>query len=259
MITRIRRWLRFNPPEAATSVEWAEFNARFKREAPIRWRLSELSDWVAVKVMRVKDLIWEIRYRTTHRYHVVRPDLKPGYYDTDDLILHTSMGLLCDHIEVRLACRNLWADTHDDDPAVARRARWIARWRDLKSSVGVKTRDPARGIAHLEWETTLDDPSLPEDEQSPHQAAAAREALAIYKWWREVYPTYENNYDDFPHKTFEDSDVDFFCALDTPEKNAHRAELRVWFDKVRKLEVEQDKTTEEMMCRLVKLRTSLWT
>jgi hypothetical protein len=61
-------------------------------------------------------------------------------------------------------------------------------------------REPDLGIKHLLWESSLDDPSLPLDQQSPDQAVLAREVLELYIWWVKDRPSRKNidvpTYDD---------------------------------------------------------------
>jgi hypothetical protein len=92
----------------------------------------------------------------------------------------------------------------------------------------------------VEWEAT---------EGHSH---AHKEMLAIHKWWTEEYPTYDNAADVLPHiefdKIFEDGNED------DPEKIAWNEACEVY----QKLEVDQDKKTEEMLVRAAKIRQYLW-
>lgn len=56
---------------------------------------------------RLRDLKYWVLYRTTrrHAYHVVRTDLKPGYYDTDIRMLHAMMTLMVQFVEEELEGR----------------------------------------------------------------------------------------------------------------------------------------------------------
>lgn len=49
----------------------------------------------------IKNLIWEVKYRICkkHQYHIVRTQLKPGYYDIDEILLSASFTLLCRFVE----------------------------------------------------------------------------------------------------------------------------------------------------------------
>lgn len=44
-------------------------------------------------------IYWYIRYRLFDKYHIVKTDLEPNYYDTDTRLIHASFSLLVDFIE----------------------------------------------------------------------------------------------------------------------------------------------------------------
>lgn len=47
-----------------------------------------------------RDLLWWVKYRTTHRFHVLHIEsLKPGWCDTDYRLLHASFTLLEKYVE----------------------------------------------------------------------------------------------------------------------------------------------------------------
>ena len=47
-----------------------------------------------------RDLVWWVRHRTTHRFHVLHINsLKPGWWDTDTRLLHAAFTLLEEHVE----------------------------------------------------------------------------------------------------------------------------------------------------------------
>lgn len=43
-----------------------------------------------------------VAYRTYDKYHIVRTNLKPGYYDKDIILLHACFSLLKDYVEKEL-------------------------------------------------------------------------------------------------------------------------------------------------------------
>jgi len=48
------------------------------------------------------DISWEIKYRTTKKYHIVNTKLNPSYYDSSTLMLHACFSLLEDYVEKEL-------------------------------------------------------------------------------------------------------------------------------------------------------------
>ncbi len=105
----IKNWFEFYPPGCATLEEWAEFNTRFKSKAPARYYLNEIKDFIECSIFKtIENGIWWCKYRTTHRYHVINTRLKPGYYETDDLILHSVFVLLQNFVEIQCAHKYGW-------------------------------------------------------------------------------------------------------------------------------------------------------
>ena len=84
-------------------------------------------------------------------------------------------------------------------------------------------RNAELGLKHLDWEMTLADPSLPETERSEPQAKRAAVIRDLYLWWinyrRDLYYKYEPLDDD----------------------------------------LEVNRVDEEMLVKLMSVRTSLWT
>ncbi|MCX8169573.1 MAG: hypothetical protein N3D72_00615, partial [Candidatus Methanomethyliaceae archaeon] len=176
--TRLKRWMGYNPPGALTSKGWRLFKNEFKERAPIRYWLTHDFKYgyimpIKWKINRATD--W-IRYRTTRRYHIVDTGLVPGYYDNDSIILHVNFNILKDFVEVEQAWHHYcWSGLYKNAGFYERHMPFYRLFFPF--------RRPDLGIQHLEWAATLDDPSLPPHERCDHQAVAAREILALYRWW----------------------------------------------------------------------------
>lgn len=244
---KYKQWMDYNPPGALTGPGWSSFNKEFRKEAPIRywfhadfkkifiypvkWRYEAITDW--------------IRYRTYDKYHIVKTGLEPGYQEVDRIMLHTNFNLLKDFVEISKASRSYWSD---DVPKT-----WCEEHMLFYRTV-YPFRRPDLGIKHLEWEMTLDDPTLPPNDQSPAQAKHARETYALYKWWTEDRP---NRVEVKINRPASD-DGDIFFSLSqskTPEHKKYQADLtKSW-----KQEEKWDKEDDKMLTRLMKIRRGLWT
>lgn len=252
-LKQFRHWMRYNPPGSMTTKGWRLFEEEYKEKAPIRywfmhnfkyaclmpvkWKYEKITDWV--------------RYRTYDRYHIVSTGLEPGYHDVPHQILHVNFNLLKDFVEVEQAwSKYLWSGEYKET------ATWWEKHIPFYRKF-VTFRRPDLGIAHLEWAATLDDPSLPPHERCDHQAVAARETLALYKWWvidRPVRKEIEHvSYDHQGKGLLGCFDDDFD---DTAEDyQAHRASM----DAAAKQEEDWKNEDDEMLIRLMKVRHSLWT
>lgn len=117
MLLFLNRWERFGywfrkkflvpeRPYALSALGWHEHNKKMKEKYPIRFTIEEILDDTSIQLSVWKrrfwtDIIWWVKHRTTHKFHVIQiPTLSPGFYDKDTQILHGMFGLLTDYIEV---------------------------------------------------------------------------------------------------------------------------------------------------------------
>lgn len=243
--------MHFNPPGALTSDGWSSFYKEFKEKAPIRywiqndfrrsttlpikWKYDAVSDW--------------IRYRTYDKYHVIKLDVNPGYYGYDSQILYANFAILKEYVETGLAWRSYWSEENRD------KDYWKRDHIPFYNYMFPLVR-PDLGIKHLEWEMTLDDPSLPPHERSPEQAKRAREVYALYKWWTETRPGRKEL--EVRRPPGDDDDIlSMFSTKvrNTPEYKRYMTDL----DKLNKQEEKWHKEDDAMLIRLMKIRRGLWT
>jgi hypothetical protein len=173
---RFRDWMAFNPPGALSMTGWNQFNREFHETAPIRYYFH--NDFRGNYVYPIKhkctDISDWVRFRITDRNHVLPTGLKPGYISCSRRILHANFQTLVDHVEIYLSGYTFYdSPEYKELPVWKRKGLFRAR----------KIRSRKYGIKYLEWAATLDDPNLPVFEQAPAQAVAAREIMALYKWW----------------------------------------------------------------------------
>ena len=235
LFVRVRRWWK----NAKASAKWHG------------WPKTLADDFIP-SFPRINRLYWAIRHRTTDRYHIVKTDLPPEYYDIEILMLHSMFSLLCRYVE-------------DEMHGVARCEKNI---HDLETNWG----QPPE----------INTPEFIEGDRLARQSQAdnVKEALRLYKWWKEVYPLYEDNdpwtgieamkkkdhtnefnwLESTPHSFDEDGDpTSFTLEMDrglTPEQVEERHNL---MDESRKYEKKNTAEIEANMIALVKLRQSLWT
>jgi hypothetical protein len=94
-----------------------------------------------------------------------------------------------------------------------------------------------------------------------HQALAAQEILALYRWWREVYPNRPDVHDASGWSAYcemrRTKGYDFLDLEDKSEDEA--AQCKTALEKSNEIEKAYDDEDEAMMIRLIKIRDSLWT
>lgn len=250
---RFKLWMRYDPPGSMTTKGWRLFDAEYKEKAPIRYWFAHTFKYSALMPIKWKydNICYWIRYRTFERYHIIDTGLSPGYYDTRTQILHVNFNILKEFVEVEQAwSRYHWSDEYNNT------ASWFEKHMPFYR-VFKPFRRPDLGVAHLEWAATLDDPSLPPHERCDHQAVSAREILVLYKWWVQERPARKEveylPYDDQGKGLMGCFDEDF--NEDAEDYKAHIESM----NKATKQEEDWNNEDEEMLIRLMKVRTSLWT
>lgn len=157
----------------------------------------------------------------SHRYRI--RDMKKGeYYDTDDKLFLAVFSMLVDYVEGELAhlSKICAADTSHREIVAWKRATYTDRW------INRNQWNRRLGLAHLDWEATL-------GEQIPRQGAAAIEVRELYLWYKDVRPNRPE-----PHIVFPDPD-----------------DWEQYFALTEKYRDEDD----EMACRVIRARHSMWT
>jgi hypothetical protein len=252
---------------ALTSRGWREWREQAQKAHPVRYWLAEDGlDFLQSVIKFVPDQLYAIKYYVNNRWvsktHALTAspsDIPRGEWrDVGWRFLPCLFNELRDYVEVELAWWHVaWADA--EQKAKYNVPWWATGWWRWRT-----WRCPQAGLDNLEWQMTLqqdwrseDDP---ERELPSPQAETAREILALYKWWTEVYPNRPD-----PHEASGWSELcdrrrqqgDLFDFEDrTPEE--HQEANRI-LDLTRSIEEQQEQEDEEMMIRLIRVRKALWT
>ena len=264
-------WLRGTTKGGAkTSDDWHEWKIKAQEKYPIRYWIAEelldkIQDLVTLPERKVYDMKYYINNRwvtCTHQLTAHPNDIKPGdWCDVGNRFLPCLFNELVDFVEIELAWSNIaWSK----EARVKYNAPFYAwgwfRWRTWRC--------PQAGIDHLEWERTLvwtkeelgDNPLVG---QRTGQAKNADEILALYKWWKEIYPNRPDPHDASGWSAYCDmlraengDDMGIFRST----KNLKTMELGdIALKKCNEIEEAYKAEDEEMMIRLIKIRHALWT
>lgn len=251
IFNKTNHWLGYSPPGSLTSKGWRLFKQEFKEHAPIRfWIHYTFPSYYRPIKWTYDDVTWWIRYRTTNVYHKVNTGLPPGYAELDNKMLFTNFTMLKRFVECEIAYKQSWSD--DEYKHRTRYTKYIPFYKYFKPFC-----EPALGIKHLDWEATLDDPSLPPYEQSPQQATAARETKLLYIWWTQTRPARKEA---GPGPEYSDQGLGLFAILDNDfDKNApDYVEHAQHWKLNEELREKWDTEDDEMLVRLINHRRSLW-
>jgi hypothetical protein len=263
-------WLRGTKKlSAGTGKEWRLWKEAAKESHPIRyWIVEEGLDYMQNFVNWPLDRLHDVRYYINNRWitksHALTAhprDIKPGdWQDVGNRFLPCLFNELVDFVEVEQAWHHVMWDE-------AARKKFHVPWH--RRFFRFRTwRCPDAGIEHLLWASGLKldehmgvDPGTDDHGKPTHQALAAQEILALYRWWREVYPNRPDVYDASGWSAYcemrRDKGYDFLDLEDKTEDEA--TQCKTALDKSNEIEKAYDDEDEAMMIRLIKIRDSLWT
>ena len=192
--------------------------------------------WFDIK-NAVKNAERWIAFRTYDKYHVVKTDLEPGYYDIDTRILHSNFTLLVDFVEIEKASLQYVFSSEEEK-------------NKSRVSFDKLTKEPKKelGLQYLNWEIENDEEFFPKQ-----QKVSAKEIKNLYLWWTEVRPSRIDPYDKYEEELDELSG----SLNNMPEKN--KKKLINLYKKIAKLEDQYEKEDDAMLIRLMNVRRNLWT
>lgn len=264
-------WLRgTSKPRAGTSQEWKDWH-KAARAKKIRYWLAEdgldyLQDFVNWPLDRISDIRRYINNRWISKTHALTSTLKRGqWHEFDTRLLYSAFDELVDYVEIEEASMHIICSDEDSK-------KYKTPWYRAIFRIG-SWRCPEAGQAHLEWAAGLKADEEWMDKNDPNyglpttHALAAQETLALYKWWKEERPKRPeardaSGWSDFCEERRNaatargDESWDYFEEYESEEEQERAGKIH---DIYRKLEQGQEDEDTEMLIRLVKLRTRLWT
>jgi hypothetical protein len=267
-VSRFADWLRGTPsPVALTSRGWREWREQAQQAHPVRYWLAEDGlDYLQSVVKFVPDQLYAIKYYINNRWvtrtHALTAhpsDIPRGEWrDVGSRFMPCLFNELRDFVEVELAWWHIAWDSSEDrkkyNPPFWATGWW--RWRTWRC--------PQAGLDNLEWQINLtqdwlDDDHPDRNKPSP-QSENAREILALYRWWTEVYPNRPDpmeasGWSAYCERRRQDGNLlDFEDRTDEEREESSRI-----LDKSHEIEAAQEQEDEEMLIRLIRIRKSLWT
>ena len=265
--TKFAEWVRgTEKPRAETSEGWDAWYKMAAAAHPVRyWIAEEALDAVQNFLWWPVDRIYDVKYYVNNRW-VTRThsltahprDIKPGTWcDVGNRFLPCLFNELVDFVEVELAW---WHIAWDKEAREKYKAPFWAsgwfRWRVWRC--------PEAGLDNLDWQLRLRvDENDPESEFT-QQAKNAQEILDLYNWWTQIYS-----------KRVDPYEASGWSAICDEERQANGGKLslsnlggstpaqRKRMDRahnmIDKMEREREKEDEQMMIRLIRVRSALWT
>ena len=253
MLEKFRQWMNFNPPAALDMDGWNDFEDEFRKKAPFRYFIKYA---IVLRIDGLFNLLdrkaWKLRNTYIRKYHLVDTKLDYGYHEIDTRMLHANFELLVDYVEIE--CANI--ATAFDGEAREKALGWRYKLPPLLRFKEFRSRE--LGMKHLEWETTLVNPTLSEYERNLGQAQRAVQVIILYTWWKDAYPNRESLACPLERED-DDKPLRFLSAKwkkDNPEKSEAVAQ---WSKDSFQQELDWDDEDNEMLIALIKIRKGLWT
>lgn len=258
-------WLRgTEKPYAESGKGWKEWEEKAKSAHPIRyWIAEEGLDYLQKFIYWPVDKLYSVKYYVVNRWidqsHALvahKKHIKPGQYqDFSYRILVCLFDELVDFVEIEKAYSNYrW----DEEKQKGMKWWQVGRWRTRT------WRSAEEGLAHLEWETEITDEEWLDEEKKHEakltkQAEVAKEIIALYKWWTEVYPNRPDPMDVSGWSAYCDDKRTRGVGFLDEDPDEDKWDTRSLLDKIREIEKSYDDEDTEMLIRLIKIRHSLWT
>jgi hypothetical protein len=253
----LRKKLNVNKPYALPWGGWENWEEELKANRPVAYFLTEtLPDWLEKPAEVLLDPLYNARYYLRNRFvtktHYLKTNLEPGkWHEYEKRILHGLFTELVSFVEIEQAGHHVaW----DDEARKKHKQPW---WHQYKLTRLGDWRCPEAGLAYLHWAMELDEPV--------QQAESARETLILYTWWKDVYSTRRDEWEETGLREFwNNMDAkygDGWLGLGAPSKMTKKEQAEYDRLSVAVHQMEEDRAQEEedMMIRLIKLRRNLWT
>lgn len=268
--SRFADWLRGTmKPRSETSKGWNDWYKEAQKNHPVRyWLAEEGLDYLQKVVFWIPDTLYSIKYYINNRWitrtHALTAhprDIKPGQWqDVGYRFLPCLFNELVDFVEVELAWWHIaWAEQDEKNKYQA--PFWATGWFRWRT-----WRCPQAGLDNLEWQMSLTNRDYVAEDHPDHgkpspQAEAAREILALYKWWTEERPQRPDPFDASGWSAYCEQKRQKGIGIldDFDDEGGEKIDTRPMLSQIDEMEARYEAEDEEMMIRLIKIRRSLWT
>lgn len=274
--SKFAEWIRGTAkPHALTSQGWRSWNKQAKKLHPIRYWIAEealdwLQDFVTWPIRKIYDVKYYVNNRWVTRTHALTAhprDIRPGdWCDVGSRFLFCLFNELVDFVEIEQAWHYVvW---NSEEQKRYQTPWWAKGWFRIRT-----WRSAEAGLAYLGWASGLRvDENDPTSEYT-HQAISAQEIISLYHWWVDVRPLRSDPMDASGWSAWceerrliqqaraeaageEHDDLGWLSGNETATERAKTTSI---LDISNQIEADHDAEDEEMMIRLIRIRSSLWT
>ena len=274
--TKFAEWVRgMAKPHALTSQGWKQWNHEAKKKYPVRYWIAEdaldwLQDFVTWPIRKIYDVKYYINNRWITRTHALTAhprDIRPGdWCDVGSRFLFCLFNELVDFVEIEQAWHYvIW---NSEEQKKYQTPWWAKGWFRIRT-----WRSAEAGMAYLGWASELRvDENDPASEYT-QQAISAQEIISLYHWWIDIRPLRSDPMDASGWSAWceerrliqqarakaageEHDDLDWLSGNETATERAKTTSI---LEISNQIEADHEAEDEEMMIRLIRIRSSLWT
>lgn len=251
--------------KSGTSQEWNKWKRASKEAHRIRYWIAEegldkIQDFLNYPLDVYNDCRYYIRNRFITKAHcLTSPSLKPGQWtDLSHRIPECIFSEFIDFIEVEKAWMNVYCDKEASKKYNAPTNKLFGMWK--KNS----WRCAEAGLDHLRWEMDLvqdehyTTPDSPDWGKPTPQALQAKEQFEVYTWLKEVRAKRPDPNDASGWSAICANRPSMFEREDEETEEEHKISMDAIHKSV-EIENQYDQEDTDMLCRIIKMRNSLWT
>jgi len=208
-----------------------DYDDQQRKNHPVRWFFLQsvpnaLEFLITILPTLYQDVKFWIRYRTTEKYHIVNTGLKPGYYDTDNILTAAMWALLVDFVEVECAWMNIRFESD--------KAKRTEYYKHRTTLFQRKVRVSEMGLDYLNFQI----------ESDSRKTKPYNEIIAAYNFYKSELPALETEL-----KAAWEEDIDY----DNPVQRKEN------YKRIDTLEAKIHKLSTKHLSNIVKHRSYLWT
>lgn len=268
-------------PSALSAEDWEKWREESEsKNLFVHWLTDDFISSLQSFLCKPFDIAYDIRCAIKNRFnskcHTLQTGLNPWeYHEVDTRILHGLFETLVDFVEIEKAWMGYICGEEDSE------YKWYEK--NAYCSTFIEKRHPNAGLRYLQWEMSLkkdetwfwdrvdEAKASGEFNQPTPQAIAAKEQFDLYHWWKNVRPNrpdpqdasgYSAIYDKWIEDKVKTKKTSLFGLPKLPKTEEEKELSRLMREssaRMSEIEAEYAREDEEMMIRLIKIRSSLWT
>jgi hypothetical protein len=252
----------------STEEEWYIWKKSAKAKKNRYWLAEKGLDFLQNFVYWPLDLIRNIHHYLDNRWicktHALTSNLKRGrWHEFDTRLLHALFDELVNFVEIEQAGQFMAASEEES-------RKYKIPWYRKIFHLGMQ-RCPEAGLAYLEWAASLkkDEDWVDKEDSSfgqpTSQALAAKQIITLYRWWKIERPRRPDPMDASGWSIYceercqaakaENDDLSWMYSRDEVDRKRSSQILQTSHE----MEQKQEDEDTEMLIRLIKIRSNLWT